>query len=141
MSGQVPGRWPNVMSWLLDYLPTVLDPNVFVREDKPSVTGDPALVKPYKHLLVSVFPGGLVTAVTRTYRVTLQGWAVKTNGLADLDAAFALVSEAGFQLESAPHVGTPLVFAEIDSGPNRVKDSVSTIEYQSLTLVLEVGAE
>lgn len=144
MSGLVPTRWPNIAAWIVTYLPTPLadagEEDVFVREEKPSITGDAALVKPFRHLIVSAFPGSTITPVTRTVRATLQAWVVKANGLADLDAAFQLASTAGYLLEAAPHVGTPLNFAEIDSGPNRTKDSASAVEYMALTLVLEVNA-
>lgn len=144
MSGLVPVEWPDVQQWLIDYLPTVLPPagfpNTFVRKEKPSITSDPALVKPYRHLIVSVFPGATITAVSRYVRVTFQAWSVKANGLADLADARALAGKAGYLVESAGHVGTPLVFAEIDSGPSDTKDSISGIEYEALTLLLEVGA-
>lgn len=144
MSGLVPTRWPDVAAWLVSHLPTQLDgageTDVFVRTEKPSISGDPALVKPFKHLIVATFPGQTITPVTRTVRVTLQAWVVLANGLADVDAAYELASTAGYLIEAAPHIGTPLNFAEIDSGPNRTKDSASAVEYMALTLVLEVNA-
>jgi len=140
----VAARWPDVGAWLTVFLPEALEtegePATYVREEKPSIDGDPALVKPYRQLLVAVFPGPRITPVTRTVRVTLQAWVVKENGLADLDAAEQLAGVAGYVIETAPTVGTPLNFAEIDSGPNRTKDSASAVEYMALTLVLEVNA-
>lgn len=137
-------RWPDVTTWMLGYLPGALlqldEPATFVRDEIPSLPGDVALAKPYRHLIVAVFPGARITPVTRSARATLQAWIVKANGLPDLAAATRLAEAAGFALEQAPPVTSPINFAEIDTGPTRTKDSTSAVEYMAVTLSLEVNA-
>jgi hypothetical protein len=144
MNGQLPTRWPDIAAWLETYTPTRLPgegwDGVFVRTEKPHIASDPALVKPYKLIIVSAFPGATITPVTRYVRVTVQAWVVKDNERADLVAAAGLAADFGFIVETAPHIGTPLNFAEIDSGPTRSKDSTTQIEYMAMTLLLEVSA-
>ncbi|MBL5974798.1 MAG: hypothetical protein D3X82_13815 [Candidatus Leucobacter sulfamidivorax] len=69
----------------------------------------------------------------------VQAWSVRADGTADLGDAFDLCKAAGAALEAAPLSSRVVLSAEIQSGPSRVADDVTRIEFQYMTVLLEVA--
>lgn len=108
-----------------------------------SPVADTYLVKPEKsgayRLLVSRADlQGRVTPLSRYCRVGVQAWSVRADGTANLGDAFDLCAAAGAALEAAPGVSSVILSGEVQSGPSRVADDVTRIEFQYLTALLEV---
>lgn len=99
----------------------------------------PELVKPYRVLVSRADLQQRVTPLSRYCRVGVQAWSVREDGTADLGDAFDLCAAAGAALESAPSFSSVVLSAEIQSGPARVADDVTRIEYQYMTVLLEVA--
>lgn len=78
-----------------------------------------------------------VTPISRYARVGVQAWSVRADGSADLGDAFDLAAAAAHWLES--NVSGPILSADVESGPSRVADSVTRLEYQYVTVLLEVA--
>lgn len=105
---------------------------------------DTYLVKPEKagayRLLVSRADlQGRVTPLSRYCRVGVQAWSVRADGTSDLGDAFDLCAQAGAALEDAQNHSRVILSAEVQSGPSRVVDDVTRLEYQYLTALLEVA--
>ena len=98
----------------------------------------PEKAKPYKVLVLRADLGQKVTPISRYCRVGIQGWSVSSDGRADLGDAFDITAEAGRQLELLAGTGIVL-HAEVESGPVRVADPETRLEYQYLTALLEVS--
>lgn len=131
MSQTIPTTSPDVEAWLLALLNAAMDP-VKAHIVKPSTTGA------YKHLVVRADLQNKATPISRYCRVGVQAWCVDASGRADRGAAFDMVASAGRVLETAPLRGF-LLAAEVDSGPVRVKDPITKLEYAYVTLLLEVA--
>lgn len=99
----------------------------------------PDLADPYRVLVVRADMQKRVTPLSRYCRVGVQAWATRADGSADLPAAFDLCSAAGVALEASPLTVRQILSAEVESGPARVADDVSRIEFQYLTVLLEVA--
>lgn len=99
----------------------------------------PELAKPYRVLVSRADLQQRVTPLSRYCRVGVQAWSVRKDGTADLGDAFDLCAAAGAALESAPENSRIILSAEIQSGPSRVADEVTRIEYQYMTVLLEVA--
>lgn len=78
-----------------------------------------------------------VTPISRYARVGVQAWSVRADGSADIGDAFDLAAEAAHWLES--NVSGVILSADVESGPSRVTDAVTRIEYQYVTVLLEVA--
>lgn len=98
----------------------------------------PELAAPYRVLVSRADLQGRVTALTRYCRVGVQAWSVREDGTADVADAFDLAAAAGRALEAAPLTSAVIVAAEIQSGAARVRDEVTGVEYQYLTVLLQV---
>ena len=94
-------------------------------------------VKPYRQLVVRADLQQKVTPVSRYCRVGVQAWSVRADGSADIGDAFDLAAEAAGWLES--NVSGVILSADVESGPSRVTDAVAHIEYQYVTVLLEVA--
>lgn len=141
MSGQIPTMWPDVEAWFIGQVTPakILAADsaltgVLVRNQKPDGTTN------YKHVVVAADPGQLITPITRYVRVRVQGWVVTAQGSSDLKKAFNLTNVAAYIAQQAPRDGNPIVSVEVDSGPSRVKDETTGLEYSFATLLLEVHA-
>lgn len=99
----------------------------------------PEIAKPYRVLVSRADLQGRVTPISRYCRVGVQAWSVRKDGTADLGGAFDLCAAAGEALEAAPATSKVILSAEIQSGPSRVVDDVTRIEFQYLTVLLEVA--
>lgn len=99
----------------------------------------PEIAKPYRVLVSRADLQQRVTPLSRYCRVGVQAWSVREDGTADLGDAFDLCAAAGAALESAPSSSSVVLSAEIQSGPARVADDVTRIEYQYMTVLLEVA--
>lgn len=99
----------------------------------------PELVSPYRVLVSRADLQQRVTPLSRYCRVGVQAWSVRDDGTANIGDAFDLCAAAGAALEASPDVSTVVLSAEIQSGPSRVADDVTRIEYQYLTALLEVA--
>lgn len=78
-----------------------------------------------------------VTPISRYARVGIQAHSVRPDGAADLGDAFDLAAAAAHWLES--NVSGLILSADVESGPSRVTDDVTRIEYQYVTVLLEVA--
>lgn len=99
----------------------------------------PEIAKPYRVLVSRADLQQRVTPLSRYCRVGVQAWSVRADGTADLGDAFDLCAAAGAALEAAPNTSRVVLSAEIQSGPSRVADDVTRIEYQYMTVLLEVA--
>lgn len=99
----------------------------------------PDLSNPYRVLVSRADLQQRVTPLSRYCRVGVQAWSVRPDGTADLGDAFDLCAAAGEALESSPNTFPIILSAEIQSGPARVADDVTRIEYQYMTVLLEVA--
>lgn len=120
---------PDIDSVLLDVLGTV---------ERAEIV-KPELATPYRVLVVWSQLQGRVTPLSRYCRVGVQAWSVRADGTADLGDAFDLCKAAGKALESSPLASKVILSAEIQSGPSRVVDDVTRIEFQYMTVLLEVA--
>lgn len=115
----IPFDTPDVALWATSFLRTQLSgESVRVSTQKFRTTGT------YKEIVVSVSYGTRVTDITRNCLITLEVW-VMDDGTADLGGAFALANRAAYLIEShAP--ASPLVIAEVNTGPNEVSDPLES---------------
>lgn len=109
-----------------------------------SAVEDTYLVKPersgaYRLLVSRADLQGRVTPLSRYCRVGVQAWSVRSDGTADLGDAFDLCAAAGAAIEASPDHSSVILAAEIQSGPSRVADDVTRIEFQYMTVLLEVA--
>lgn len=103
----------------------------------PTVNVKPELAKPYRVLVVRADLQQKVTPISRYCRVGVQAWSVRTDGTSDIGDAFDLARDAAAWLES--NVSGVILSADIESGPSRVADDITRIEYQYVTALLEVS--
>ena len=99
----------------------------------------PELAKPYRVLVSRADLQQRVTPLSRYCRVGVQAWSVRGDGTADLGDAFDLCAAAGKALEQSPLTSKVVLSAEIQSGPSRVADDVTRVEFQYITVLLEVA--
>ena len=138
MSGQIPKRWPDMEAW---FITTVKAGLTAAGETATVVNLKPAATGAYRQVIVAADPGQLITPISRYVRLRVQVWSVRSNGTtADLADSRDLADLVGFIVESAPRNGNPIVAAEVDAGPSRVKDTESGIEYHASNILLEVHA-
>lgn len=105
--------------------------------DVEVVNVKPERSNPYQVLVLRADLQQKVTPISRYCRVGIQGWSVRPDGSADLGDAFDITADAGRRLEELTGNGIVLS-AEIESGPVRVADDLTRIEFQYLTALLEV---
>lgn len=131
MAGQsIPSNVPDVEAWLIStFGPSFSAP---VRNVKPKQEA------PYECIVVRADLQNRITPVSRYCRVGVQGWKVRGDSTPDLAGARDLCARFAQAIESAPREGI-LLDAEIDTGPYRVVDATSGIEYQYATVLLEVA--
>lgn len=97
----------------------------------------PEKSNPYRVLVVRADLQQKVTPISRYCRVGVQAWSVRADGRADLGDAFDLAKDAAAWLES--NVSGVILSADVESGPSRVTDDVTKLEYQYVTALLEVA--
>lgn len=97
----------------------------------------PEKVKPYRLLVIRADLQQKVTPISRYCRLGVQGWSVRADGTSDLADAFDLTSEATAWLER--NLSGVILSADVESGPSRVTDPVTRLEYQYSTVLLEVA--
>ena len=137
MSGRpIPSTWDDVEKWLRDATLAEFDP-VPVAVVKPKQTGA------YECIVIRADLQQRVTQLSRYVRIGVQGWSVNKAGESRLAEAKRLAADFGAHLEVLLNDYTrsgPFLAAEVDSGPVRVKDSTSGLEYAYLTVLAEVHA-
>lgn len=137
---QIPAMWPDVEAWFIGFVTAAK-----IVTAQPSLTGvDVKNEKPatapanYRQVIVAADYGQNITPITRYVRVRMQAWSV-LNGASDFPGAFLLANTAAYIAQTAPRDANPIVSVEVDAGPSRVIDTLSGIEYQAVTLLLEVA--
>lgn len=123
----IPTTTPDVEAHLI----TALAGDVDVANVKPERSA------PYKVLVLRADLQQKATPISRYCRVGVQGWVVRPDGTADIGDAFDITADLGRRLEELSGDGIVLS-AEVESGPVRVADDLTRIEYQYLTALLEV---
>lgn len=132
MPGQsIPSTSPDVEAWLIATFGATFS-GALVRNVKPKQNA------PYSCVVIRADLQNRVTPISRYCRVGVQGWSVRADGTADLSAARQLAADYATAIERAPRAGI-LLDAEVDTGPYRVIDSTSGVEYQYVTLLLELA--
>lgn len=104
----------------------------------PTYLVKPELANPYRVIVSRADLQQRVTPLSRYCRVGVQAWSVRADGTPDLGDAFDMCADAGRALERAQNTSPHILYAEIQSGPSRVADDITRIEYQYMTLLLEV---
>lgn len=99
----------------------------------------PELAAPYRVLVSRADLQGRVTPLSRYCRVGVQAWSVRSDGSANIGDAFDLCAAAGRALEQAANNHAVILSAEVQSGPSRVVDDITRIEYQYATILMEVA--
>lgn len=97
----------------------------------------PEKAKPYRLLVVRADLQQKVTPISRYCRVGLQAWSVRADGSTDLGDAFDLAAAGNAWLEN--NTSGVILSADVESGPSRVTDPVTRLEYQYSTVLLEVA--
>lgn len=143
MPGQsIPSTSPDVEAWLIATFGSTFAGaavrNIKPKSTKPDGTPNPAGVPPYAQVIIRADLQNRVTPISRFCRLGVQGWSVRADGTADLSAARQLAADYSAAIERAPRAGI-LLDAEVDAGPYRVIDSTSGVEYQYVTLLLELA--
>lgn len=103
----------------------------------PTFNVTPKKTKPYRLLVVRADLQQKATPISRYCRVGLQAWSVKADGTSDIGDAFDLAAEAAAWLESDPQ--GVILSADVESGPSRVNDDVTNLDYQYVTVLMEVA--
>jgi len=119
-------KWPHVRRWAIDRV------RASVTADRVSAERDE---KVKRQVVVSVAPSRLETAVSRQYLVTVECWAL-THPVTSKDDAFALCTDAAYEIESAPRNGSPIIRAEINAGPTEDRDEAGNYYYTATVLVV-----
>lgn len=133
MPGQsIPFTSPDVEAWLITTFGATFS-GAPVRNVKPK-QGTGA----YSCIVIRADLQNRVTPISRYCRVGVQGWKVRADGTADLAGARQLAADYAAAIEGAPRAGI-LLEAEVDAGPYRVVDTESGVEYQYVTLLLELA--
>lgn len=123
----IPTTSVDMEAWLIARLSSV-EETVNVKPDR---------AKPYRLLVVRADLQQKVTPISRYCRVGVQAWSVRADGQPDIGDAFDLAADAAAWLEQ--NVSGVVLSADIQSGPSRVTDEVTKLEYQYVTALLEVA--
>lgn len=102
-----------------------------------TVNVKPEKTKPYRLLLVRADLQQKATPISRYCRVGVSAWSVRADGSADLGDAFDLAAAGNAWLEN--NVAGVILSADVQSGPSRVTDEVSKLEFLYSTVLLEVA--
>ncbi|MCT1363311.1 hypothetical protein [Microbacterium sp. p3-SID131] len=78
-----------------------------------------------------------VTPISRYCRVGLSAWSLRPDGSSDLGDAFDLAAAGNAWLEN--NTTGVVLSADVESGPSRVTDPVTKLEYLYSTVLLEVA--
>lgn len=122
---RIPSTTPDVEQWLVAF-----------RDDVFNIK--PNTAPPYAHDIVRADMQNHATPISRYCRVGIQSWVVVATGRSDIGAAFDRGASFAAALTGAARTGF-LLDAEVDSGPTRVTDPTSGLEYAYTTLLLEVA--
>lgn len=98
----------------------------------------PQLQAPYRAIVILSIPQNRATPISRYVRLIVQGWDVRANATANIGAAQRLAGSYAAAVEGLSGHGRVLV-AEVESGPYRVTDSDSGVEYAVANLLLEIA--
>jgi hypothetical protein len=93
--------------------------------------------RPYRLFVVRADLQQKVTQISRYCRVGVQAWSVRADGTADLGDAFDLAAAGNAWFEN--NVRGVILSADVESGPSRVTDPVTKLEYLYSTVLLEVA--
>lgn len=126
----IPSRWTDMELWALTYLRS-LNSGVIFDNIAPDAFST-------KHVLVTAIPGSRATSITRFVRLDLEIRCLK-NGEPWPYEENRIANDIAFQLESATRNGNPIVFVELDTGPNRVTDPGGGHEFTEMTVTFEIG--
>ncbi len=111
-------RWPDMRLWAIGRLREELAGKVSAERDENLA----------EQIVVSVTPAQIVTAVSRTFMVTVEVWKQGKK------AAFDRCGEAAYILESTPRRGF-IVTTELNAGPNEQRDEAGSYYYDATVMV------
>lgn len=97
----------------------------------------PERVKPYRIFVLRADLQQKVTPISRYCRVGVSAWSVRADGSSDLGDAFDLAAAGNEWFEN--NVAGVILSADVESGPSRVTDPVTKLEYLYSTVLLEVA--
>lgn len=98
----------------------------------------PALPVPYRCIVIQSIPQNRPTPISRYVRLIVQGWDVRSNSTGNFGGALKLAGDYAAAVEALSGRGRVLV-AEVESGPYRVTDPESGVEYAVANLLLEIA--
>lgn len=130
----IPSRWDRPEEWLLTATRPEVAP-IKVNTVKQPATGA------HQAIVIRADLQQRLTQVSRYVRIGVQGWAVTAAKRGDYPAAAEIAGDYGALLEQLlnnPSTSGPFLAAEVDSGPVRVRDEESGIEYAYLTILAEI---
>ena len=113
-------KWPDMRLWAIDRGKTVTTEKVSAERDE----------KLPSQVVISVVPAQVETSVSRFFMVTAECWAPSKA------AGFALATDIGFALESAPRNNNPVVRADLNAGPNEDRDEAGNYFYSVTVMVI-----
>lgn len=125
----IPSQWKDMELWALAFLKPL---NTGVTFNNIASAPFPA-----KHVLINAIPGARVTPISRNVLLDLEVRCTK-NGQPWPAEENRLANDIAFQIESATRNGDPIVYAELNTGPNRVTDTAGGHEFTELTVILEI---
>lgn len=139
MSQSIPTTAPDVEAWIITTLSAAMAPAIIRNQRPPDRLPDgsdnPDAAK--AQLIIRADLQNRVTPVSRYCRVTAQARSLRSDGTPDLAGQFDLAARFGRALEAAPRTGL-LLDAEVESGPYRVPDADTGVEYHVINVLLEV---
>lgn len=97
----------------------------------------PERAEPYRLFVVRADLQQKVTPISRYCRVGVSAWSVRGDGTSDIGDAFDLAAAGNAWLEN--NVTGVILSADVESGPSRVTDPVTRLEYLYSTVLLEVA--
>lgn len=97
----------------------------------------PEREKPFRFFVIRADLQQKVTPISRYCRVGISTWSVRRDGTSDIGDAFDLAASGNAWFEN--NVAGLVLSADVESGPSRVTDPVTKLEYLYSTVLLEVA--
>lgn len=128
-------EWPRVEGMLLPLLRAEFT-GLTISNIKPKQT------PPYECVLIRADLQQKVNAISRYCRIGVSAWSVRASGEPNFQAAHDIAAAIGKYIETLPDAGgTPLITADIESGPLRLKDDLAgQLEFAYLSVLTIVSA-
>lgn len=117
----IPGKWPRLEGELLPLARAKFPGLTIVNQRQPQT-------KPYKCVLMIADLQGRASEVSRYARIRLSGYSVRADGSANIQDAHKITADVAEWLETLRYP-SPLIKAEINSGPTRQVEDDSEFSY------------